>query len=433
MRNLTITDDPALRGLPDHLVVSHRATAAEVESTLSRTPLIQYDTIRISAIHDLSHWKTGAESMYILQNTNIKDSERWCDEAFANLPYLARAPDAAILSGSLRGRTLVFCAAGPSLDEHYAYLRSFGDSITILAVNTAAGALWKNGIKADIVIAADPRDTTFLGVSEMDTTGVLLVEGWFANRQIARRFDNICTWTNNSAITRGIYSMLRRPMTTQFTERGSVVGCAYDLIDLLDPSEVYILGQDLVISGDTSYAKDAFYTTHGRAKDKHETDTICNDGVMRPTTRLFKTYIDTVNQALSQWKRPIYNLSLTGAKYDKVPYRENISALSGSSRPCLTVPKLGITLDGLGQAMTYFMDVSRLCAETNYPLPKRAARVERMLDSDLVLASLLTAAGFRNEVLHARPQGRFGIEECYLNIIKKEADAYTRRLREILV
>lgn len=203
-RTLIITDDPTQATGPDTVLVRTPATPAQACTRLEQLALVRYTEIRFRGSKGLSVYKTAAEQVYILQNTNTRDAVKWADMAFENAAVLARAKPAAVLAGAARGGDVVFCAAGPSLELAYEPLKKHRDSVTLVAVNTAAGALYKHGIKPDVVVAADPRPTTFLGVKDMDTSGVLLVCCWFVNSQIPKRFDNIVTWTNNSPITRAL-------------------------------------------------------------------------------------------------------------------------------------------------------------------------------------------------------------------------------------
>jgi hypothetical protein len=54
-------------------------------------------------------------------------------------------------------RPLVVCGAGPSLDNALPLLRTYRDSLTIMAVDTAAGALARAGIYPDLVVCLEAQ------------------------------------------------------------------------------------------------------------------------------------------------------------------------------------------------------------------------------------------------------------------------------------
>lgn len=429
-KTLIVTDLPSLAGRPDHVYVQTPATMQQATLRLEQVALVKYTEIRFRGTSDLAVYKAAASQVYILQNTNTRDAAKWADAAFENAAILSRAQPATLLAGACRGRAVVFCAAGPSLELAYEPLKKHRESVTLVAVNTAAGALHAHGIKVDAVVAADPRPTTFLGVKDIDTSGVLLACGWFVNTQIPRRFNNIVTWTNNSPITRALYDLFGLPNTVQFTERGSVVGSALDFIDMLDPDRVFIYGQDLVIMDEFNYAKDTFYKETGRNPDIPDGEVLCNDGKTRPTSALFRTYIDTVNRCLRGWKRPVYNMSPEGARFDNTTAAESLPGRIHGRVP-LSSPLTDSSL-GCGPLRAWLVELRNVLACTNYPPARQSARVDAVLNKNILYTDLLFSSGFRAAVLDAKPRGKDGVIKEYLNIIQKETDAMLKRCDKVV-
>ncbi len=84
----------------------------------------------------------------------------WLRHYLENLPALARWPGLPAMAGGLAGVPAVVVAAGPSLDKSIAALRERSDDALILAVNTAAGALAKAGIRPHAIVAIESLDVS---------------------------------------------------------------------------------------------------------------------------------------------------------------------------------------------------------------------------------------------------------------------------------
>jgi hypothetical protein len=74
-----------------------------------------------------------------------------------NLPFIECDHDVAELFGTHRGRTFLVAAAGPSLGDHYQWIRKSIGQYPLIAVDAALKPLVKEGIHPDIVVTADPN------------------------------------------------------------------------------------------------------------------------------------------------------------------------------------------------------------------------------------------------------------------------------------
>ncbi len=75
----------------------------------------------------------------------------------ANIPAIAASPGVASLFSAFAGKPAVVAGAGPSLDRALRHLDRLQDFAHIIAVDTAAGVLARNGIRYHAVISADPQ------------------------------------------------------------------------------------------------------------------------------------------------------------------------------------------------------------------------------------------------------------------------------------
>lgn len=72
-----------------------------------------------------------------------------------NVRFVHELPNANLMGKPLAGETVIVCGAGPSLNQHYELLREAQDHVRIFAVNTAAHALAKNGVRPHVCVAVE--------------------------------------------------------------------------------------------------------------------------------------------------------------------------------------------------------------------------------------------------------------------------------------
>ncbi|MBI5637417.1 MAG: motility associated factor glycosyltransferase family protein [Nitrospinae bacterium] len=75
----------------------------------------------------------------------------------ANIPAIAASPGVASLFSVFAGKPAVVAGAGPSLDRALRHLDRLRNRAHVIAVDTAAGVLARNGIRCHAVISADPQ------------------------------------------------------------------------------------------------------------------------------------------------------------------------------------------------------------------------------------------------------------------------------------
>lgn len=426
MSTLTISDRST--GSPHEIVFRGDYTDAEIDVILGSRALTKYDgfkriTYDVANSGLLDRVAGRLQQVYLLQKTHTADSQLWMDTAFANLRSLAVAPEASVLLDRAAGQDVVFAAAGPSLDECRESLIKYRDRYILVAVNTSAGALLRKGLTPDFVVMADPREGVYEGVKDVPRS-TPAAACWFSNPKAVAHFDRVVTWSNNSEILRVIYKILNRTHTTQITERGSVVGCAYDIIDILNPKRVFLVGQDLT----SGYSADAMYkdTPNNARRDSDPMySVVCNDGKKRNSTAAFFTYIDTVNECMRDWRRPVYNLSSFGARFEKAIFINQGSLENILTKQAIfdfSFDKLKPSYD-LSELRNYLDRVKKICSCTNYPPEKMSKRIESALETDPMFSTLITAGSFRRRCAEATPRDLVTtyaeiIRDCVTDILK---------------
>lgn len=84
----------------------------------------------------------------------------WLRHYLENLPALAATPGLPALQNAFAGVPAIIVAAGPSLDQNMHLLAELREHALVLAVNTAATALGKAGIRPDAIVAIESLDVS---------------------------------------------------------------------------------------------------------------------------------------------------------------------------------------------------------------------------------------------------------------------------------
>ncbi|MBC8070178.1 MAG: DUF115 domain-containing protein, partial [Deltaproteobacteria bacterium] len=92
--------------------------------------------------------------------TALLRGKGWLRHYLENLPALARYPGLPALKQGMAGVPAIIVAAGPSLDRNLDALRELSEHVLVLAVNTAATALGRAGIRPHAVVAIESLDVS---------------------------------------------------------------------------------------------------------------------------------------------------------------------------------------------------------------------------------------------------------------------------------
>lgn len=146
----------------------------------------------------------------------------------------------------LTGRPLIFCGAGPSLEEHKEYLTNTNNFV--IAGGSAITWFHRHGIKPSLAYAFDPNDEELKRFKDIDWPDVPLLYKGRLSPEIASNWKGPKLWIKGNG----------QPATSKleganydFLGTGiSVTTSIFAIANFLDASEVYLIGVDL---GDTLY------------------------------------------------------------------------------------------------------------------------------------------------------------------------------------
>ncbi|GAB4268702.1 MAG: DUF115 domain-containing protein [Candidatus Rifleibacteriota bacterium] len=248
---------------------------------------------------------------------------------FANLANSFLLPGIDRLFGKFQGVPAIIVAAGPSLDKNMHLLKNIKGKFPIIAVDTAFRQLVANGIKPDIVCAADPsyeNSLDFVGVEE--EVNVILALEPMTHPDIFASFKGakmVMTFGG------GLY-----PIAKDFREPvgklicwGSIATTVYDLALKIGADPVVFIGLDLSFQDGRlhargSYSDDLLYEkVNPYTSVEHETtDYIATrgsykivkpDGTVIYTDQNMKLYKDWFEDQFRQTDRKIINATEGGA------------------------------------------------------------------------------------------------------------------------
>ncbi len=247
---------------------------------------------------------------------------------FINLPEAFGLPGIEKLFDKFINVPTVIVAAGPSLDKNMDNLKKIKGLFPIIAVDTAYRHMLSNGIKPDIVCAADPsyeNSLDFVGVE--DEKEVILVSELMTHPDIYKIFKGpkiISTFGG------GLYPQIckfREPFG-QLLCWGSVATMAFDLARKIGANPIIFIGFDLSfcegrIHTKGSYSEDILYESlHPFTSMENETaEYICErgrfqfldeDGNILYTDNNMKAYKNWFEDQFQQTKIEIINATEGG-------------------------------------------------------------------------------------------------------------------------
>ena len=177
-----------------------------------------------------------------------------------NLPAIVREPDVVALADLHRGVPAIVAAAGPSLDDAIASLKTFGTRAVLISVDTALRPLVAHGLDPHFVVAVDPgeRNARHLVDLPVHCASRLVAEA-SVHPRVARAFagrtfyfsigsNDPWPWLARHGVVRG-----------SLRAWGSVLISALDLAVRLGCDPILIVGADLAYSGGQPYARGTTY------------------------------------------------------------------------------------------------------------------------------------------------------------------------------
>ena len=228
---------------------------------------------------------------------------------FMNLPEAFFLPGADRLFDKFKGIPAIVVAAGPSLDKNIDLLKKIKGRFPIIAVDTALRHMIANGIKPDIVCAADSsyeNSLDFVGVE--DETEVILAAELMTHPDIFKVFKGPKMLVSFGG---GLFQQIAsyREEIGSLICWGSVATTAFDLARKTGADPIIFVGLDLSfydgrLHTKGSYSDDILYEKlHPFTSIENETsDYICERGhfqFMGANGKLI--YTDTNMKAYKEW------------------------------------------------------------------------------------------------------------------------------------
>jgi hypothetical protein len=152
------------------------------------------------------------------------------------------------------GKDWIIVAAGPSLDEKISFIKDSKDNYRIVAVNTVLRRLINEGVRPDIVVAADPRHQLVKHIEglEEDTRELTLIADETTSWKYTRLFmgQKCFVPTPNG---KGLKLSNPEGMDV-WNVQGTVVDLALEAVIKLGAKKVHLIGLDLAFPKGRNYA-----------------------------------------------------------------------------------------------------------------------------------------------------------------------------------
>ncbi|MFO0752760.1 MAG: 6-hydroxymethylpterin diphosphokinase MptE-like protein [Thermodesulfovibrionales bacterium] len=163
-----------------------------------------------------------------------------------NMHAAMTMPGVKSLQGLFKGIPAIIVSAGPSLEKNFSLLRKAKGQAVIIAADTVLRMLVPNGIIPDLVISADPQESTYRKFRDIPMDFDTYLVCHFINYP-----DIIRTFAGKKFIM-GSQTMIARWLSGYYPDKGkidhqaqSVAHMAFNLAQLMDAEPVIFIGQDL--------------------------------------------------------------------------------------------------------------------------------------------------------------------------------------------
>ncbi|PKL46707.1 MAG: hypothetical protein CVV42_15565 [Candidatus Riflebacteria bacterium HGW-Riflebacteria-2] len=271
---------------------------------------------------------------------------------FANLAAGFVLPGVERLFGRFKNVPAVVVAAGPSLDRNMHQLKSVKGRFPIIAVDTALRQLVANGIRPDIVCAADPsyeNSLDFVGV-ENETDVALAIEP-MTHPDIFASFRGPKMLMTFGGGLHPVFKDLREPVGTLVCW-GSIATTVFDLVRNMGADPIVFVGLDLSFEDGRLHARGSysddmiFERIHSFTSIEHESADYINtrgryklargDGKVLFTDENMKLYRDWFEDQFRQTSAKIINATEGGVvdKYAEImPLAEVIEKYANCAVP----------------------------------------------------------------------------------------------------
>lgn len=215
----------------------------------------------------------------------------------------------------LASATFVIAAAGPTLSDHYAWIKKNALHLVVIAVDAAVKPLLQANIKPDIIVSIDPiSNRLFSDIAKGDLSGIPLVyfpllesdflKNWpgprFVSLSVGKNFDDIAESFNK----------------TRLYSAGSVIHPAVDLAVKLEAEKILLLGADFSLARQQTHVSGTNVLSERPLLAPENTPHWVHNGYGEkvPTYLNFRGYLRDLESYISTYPTvKFYNGSLVGA------------------------------------------------------------------------------------------------------------------------
>ncbi len=263
-------------------------------------------------------WFTG---VYPEASEELPESER-LDEVFRrenekmreiNLRWnlKKRAGFSESLKDHFHKKEWVIVAAGPSLNENLEFLKQSRESRTIVCVNTSLKRLAKEGLRPDLVTAADPLPQLAKHLDGLEdfTEGIPLLADALTSWEYVNRFRGQVYLAYEEGADQEFPGELIGE-GSRWAIGSTVTSLALEAAYRYGAEQIYLVGVDLGFPGGKTHAEGV---AHSGEEVQGELEAPSNDGGTVRTNAVYEMFREDLERQIARHPEvPVYNLSAHG-------------------------------------------------------------------------------------------------------------------------
>ena len=265
-------------------------------SYISNWKIDTYKEIQNGQLYVLATNAALERSLRLRTAVNIRKNQKHLKIAFDDIKNMLNYEEWIIVS------------AGPSLDDQISFLKKSKGERGIIAVNTVLRRVFEEGIRPDLVVAADQyvqMKEHIEGIGDK-TEGIPMIAEKRTNWQYTEQYRGpICFVSVGEESADG-------QDDKQWKVSGSVAGLAVEAAVRLKAKKIYLVGQDLAYPDGKSYAAGMPYVADASKRGTMLVPSV--DGGMVPTSEAFNWFRIGIETQIARYRDVEFvNLSMHGA------------------------------------------------------------------------------------------------------------------------
>ncbi|MCD6460959.1 DUF115 domain-containing protein, partial [bacterium] len=198
------------------------------------------------------------EMRLLEDRTRHKFKSLYLENFRKNISKTISSPGLNCFVKKFRDLPAVIVGAGPSLDDYLDYLKDIQDKIFIVAVDTSAKVLIREGIKPDFIVTVDPQERTCRHFDGIWDCGVPLLFTPVSAGEVIEKYKGplIVFLQKDHSVTGGFENLLG---TKGFSLSGGSVSCiAFDIMVQLGYNPIVMAGMDYSYPNFKAYCANSF-------------------------------------------------------------------------------------------------------------------------------------------------------------------------------